>query len=100
MLGDQHLAARVGRHLHRPQRRSAHVERLLAVLLAGRARALRGQRHQLALERADLGQRHGARLRMHDLLGPLRGGGSLALAERLLEPLERRAQLELAERLA
>ena len=102
-FGDQHLAARVGRHLHRPAAaRPAHVERLLAVLLAGRARALAsGQRATSSPSSAPSSASGTARAFVRDdLLRALRGRGRLALAERLLEPLERRAQLELAERLA
>ncbi len=97
---DEHLSAAVRGDGHRAERRAADVERLLPVRLAGRARALRRQRHQVAVERADLGERHLARLRVDDLLGALGRRGRLALAERLLEPLERGAQLELPERLA
>ena len=99
-LRHEHLSPAVRGHAHRADRRAAHVERLLTLLLAGRARPLGRHRHQLALERPELGQRHLARTRGDDLLGALGRRGHLALAERLLQPLERRPQLELAEGLA
>ena len=59
----------------------------------------RGDRDQLPLERAELGQRHLARGHLDHLVHPL-GWRRAVLAERLLETLQRGAQLELPERLA
>jgi hypothetical protein len=77
-----------------------HVEhrrgRLLGVGV--RAGAQRRHRDQLALQRPQLADRDAARYDRHDLPGTLLGR-RLVGAERLLEPLERRAQLELPEHL-
>ena len=51
-------------------------------------------------ERGDVGERALAHARGDRLLGHRRGRGGVVVAERLLEALERRAQLELAEDLA
>ena len=100
-LRHQHLAPAVRRHAHRADRRAAHVERLLALLLARRPRPLGGERHELALQRSRARASGTSRAVVGDhLLRALGRRGHLAVPERLLEPLERGPQLELAERLA
>src|ERR671910_855656 len=54
--------------------RSADVEGLLPLLLAERARSLRREGDELAVERPDLRERDLARLGRDDLLGALGGG--------------------------
>ncbi len=70
-----------------------------SALVGAFPRAQRGDRNQLSLQGPELGQRHLACLHADDLVDAL-GRGRAVLPQRLLQALERRAQLELAKGLA
>ena len=98
-LADQHLvAAGVGREA---ERLVAGRHRRTVELLLGRAGPLGGECGKLAVEVAELGRAATSVARRLDRHRGLRRSTRLALlAERLLEPPQRVAQLELAEHLA